>query len=112
MWKSYGKIDQSRSKKQYRFLTEFYAKFIGLLISHQIMIISFWQHADRSLFKAIKIIQQNISILAYSFSKGKTEIVDSIEFISKSINQCRIDKRNKKPATFQLLLNIKHLKYA
>jgi hypothetical protein len=112
LWKSYAKIDKSKSNKPYMILTELYAKMIGALISHQVMIIGLWKFIDRSLFKAIKVLQDNVSILAYSFTKDKEAINQAIYFISSNIKQCRIDKRKESPPTFELLAGLKDLTYA
>jgi len=112
LWKSYCKIDKSRSEKVYRFLTEIYAKLLGAIISHQLMIIAIWEYMDRSLFKAIKVIQDFSSILAYAFTKTKKDIIQAIKFICFRIKQCKINKRDKEPASFQLLLGLKDLSYA
>lgn len=84
---------------------------IGSLISHQLMIIGQWKCIDRSLFKAIKVIQDNTSILAYSFNKNNDAIIEAITFITSIIEDCRIDKRKRKSATFQLLEGSKQLHY-
>lgn len=76
-------------------------------------ILSFkWDFIDRSLFKAIKVIQDNISILIYSFTQKNKNIIEAISFITSNINECRIDKRKKKPAAFELLAALKDAPYA
>lgn len=112
LWKSYCKLDESRSKKPYRILTELYAKMIGILISHQLMIIGFWNFIDRSLFKAIKVIQDNVSVLVYAFNKGTEQIKEAINFITSIIKSCRIDKREQNPALFELISGHKEINYA
>ena len=112
LWKSYCKLDESRSNKPYKILTEVYAKMIGILISHQFMIIGLWNFIDRSLFKAIKVIQDNVSVLVYSFNKGTEQIKEAINFITSIIQSCRIDKREQNPALFELISGHKEIHYA
>lgn len=57
MWKSQGKIDEWRSKKGWRISCEVYAKLLGMLIQHWIVIMSGWKYEDRSIFKAGKVVQ-------------------------------------------------------
>lgn len=112
LWKSYCQIDKSRSKKPIRILIEVYAKLIGAIISHQLMIIGMWENIDRSMFKAIKTIQKNIPLIVNSFSKGVNEFNDSIESVCKKLSLCRIKKRGKNPSTHQLISLSKQLNYA
>lgn len=112
LWKSYCQIDKSRSKKPIRILIEVYAKLIGAIISHQLMIIGMWENIDRSMFKAIKTIQKNIPIIVKSFSKGINELTESIQNVCKKLSLCRIKKRGKNPSTHQFISSSKQLNYA
>ena len=112
LWKSYCQIDKSRSKNSKRILIELYAKLIGAIISHQFMVIGMWNNIDRSMFKAIKIIQKNIPFIIESFSKGITEIQNSVQKICSKLEDCRIKKRGKRPATYQFIQQRKIYSYA
>ncbi len=52
-----------------------------------------WENIDRSMFKAIQIIQENVPLIAYSFCQGTKELI-------------------KKPSTSQLLSYLKGVHYA
>lgn len=112
LWKSYCKIDESRSEKPYRILTELYAKLIGVIISHNLMIIGMWKHLDRSMFKAIQVIQQYAILIAYSFNQGIDKIASIFEFICSKLDTCKINKRTKRPSNAELLKGLKNLNYA
>ena len=51
LWKSEGHIDESRSESPYRVLCELYAKLIGMVIHHWIILTGCWQRPNRSLVK-------------------------------------------------------------
>jgi hypothetical protein len=57
LWKQHGKLDESRGTQPTRVLAELYAKFIGLLIQHWILLASCWGQADRSLVKAARVVR-------------------------------------------------------
>jgi len=57
LWKQHGKLDSSRGTQPYRVLCELYAKLIGLLIQHWILLAGCWQQADRSLVKAARRVR-------------------------------------------------------
>jgi hypothetical protein len=43
LWKSHGKVDETRGKRDARVLTEIYAKFIGMLVQHWLLLTGCWQ---------------------------------------------------------------------
>jgi hypothetical protein len=58
LWKDQGKLDETRGWKAERILTELYAKLLGLLIQHWVVLATGWQWADRSLVKAGQTIRE------------------------------------------------------
>ncbi len=52
LWKQYGQVDTWRSEKAVRIETEIYAKLIGLLIEHWMLLLGCWHDPRRSIFKA------------------------------------------------------------
>jgi hypothetical protein len=58
LWKDQGKLDETRGWKAERILTELYAKLLGMLIQHWVVLATGWQWADRSLVKAGHTIRE------------------------------------------------------
>lgn len=106
LWKSHGCIDEWRSEKPWRILCEVYAKLVAMIIQHWILLAGCWKYPDRSLFKAVKTIQSHVMNLACAFASGRTDrLYEALETIQRCLSVgCRISKRKKKPATYQLLL--------
>jgi hypothetical protein len=67
-----------------------------------------WEYPDRSLFKAVKTIQRHAMNLACAFASGYVDrLYEALEIIRQCLSVgCRINKRKKKPHTYQLLLAI------
>jgi hypothetical protein len=111
LWKSHAQIDEWKSQNPWRVLCEFYAKLIGLVISHWIMRIGIWQSPERSLVKAYKVTLANYTRVIQRFSLALlvTLSLDSeFEWILTRLLQCLataslVNKRQKRPATFQRL---------
>lgn len=104
LWKSHNALDKSRSQNPWRRLCEIYAKLIGVVIQHWILLVGCWHFPNRSLFKAAQTIQKHAWYLAAVFS-----CVGSLAQALTSIQRClaagcRINKRKKLPHTYQLLL--------
>ena len=106
LWKSHGYIDEWRTENHWRILCEVYAKLIVMLIQHWILLAGCWQYADRSLFKAAETVQNHAMNLACAFaSRSKKRLRDALKTIHLCLAVgCRINKRKKKPHTYQLLL--------
>jgi hypothetical protein len=102
-WKSHGRVDESRSKKPYRILCEVYTKLLTLLIQHWVMLTDNWNHLQQSLFKAGKAVQKKAWQLA-SVLYDLSNLCEVLEEIGCVIaRNCRINKRKKRPSTFQRL---------
>ena len=104
LWKSFGQIDKSRSCDPWRILCQLYAKMIGMVLLHWILLASVWQFPDRSLFKAAQVIRRHIFQLALSLfdrlaiERVATTIINSLQ------RGCRIKRSQKQPRSFQLLM--------
>lgn len=64
LFKQQGLLDAWRTKKPARILCEVFAKLIGLLIQHWLLLISCWQDPHRSLPKAAKVVRQHVVLLS------------------------------------------------
>jgi len=104
LWKTQGKVDQSRSRQPWRILCEVYAKLLAMLIQHWLLLVSCWQYPDRSWRKASKTIQRYASQILGSLAvRARLEKV--ILMIQHCLTTgCRINKRKASPHAFQLLL--------
>jgi len=104
LWKQYAQADISRSKNSWHILCDFYAKLIGMIIVHWMMIVGCWQVPSRSMVKAAKAIRHQINLVARALS-GRDDLDQVLQEITQGLDRCRIDKRKKCPNTFQLLLD-------
>jgi hypothetical protein len=104
LWKQYGQVDMSRSKNPWHLLCDFYAKLIGMIIVHWMMIVGCWSVPNRSMVKAAKVIRQQIILLARALA-GRDDLDQILQEVTQGLDRCRIDKRKKRPNTFQLLLD-------
>lgn len=105
LWKSLGRLDESRSAKPWRQMCELYAKMLALLVQHWLLVLSCWQYPDRSFFQAAQTIQRYATALALALvcSRRLAEVMTSIQSCLQT--GCRISRRRKHPSTSQLLLD-------
>ena len=104
LWKDRLRIDEWRSRNPWRILTEIYAKLIGLVICQWIFQTMLWTFPNRSLYRAIRVIQQLAPLLLIAFTHpGKlTPVLRCLQFVLPTV--CRVDRRRSKPAAWQQFL--------
>jgi hypothetical protein len=104
LWKSHGRVDESRSTKPWRILCEVYAKLLAMLVQHWVFLVSFWAYPDRSLTKAAQTVQKHALHLASAFTSVQ-RLGRALLTVKRCLAAgCRMNRRKKHPNTYQLLL--------
>ena len=103
LWKSLFKIDEWRSQKPWRILTELYAKLITVVIVHWTFLVRLWQYPNRSLWKATLTIRRfaNALALALPDSIALDQVLSQLQDHFRSI--CHVNPRRAHPNTYQWL---------
>jgi hypothetical protein len=106
LWKNEGHIDESRAHKPWRVLCETYAKLLGMVVQHWILLVSCWSHVDRSLVKASRIVRDHAIQMVMVLSKRHL-VCQILELVRKRLAVgSRLNKRRQKPAAYQSLLDL------
>jgi hypothetical protein len=96
LWKDQGKLDETRGWKPERIETEFYAKLLGLLIQHWLVLTIGWHWVERSLVKIGQAIRESIRAFCLvwqekerlaSFCTRLTQIIEKTARISSHCHQ-------------------------
>lgn len=104
-WKSDRRVDEWRSAKPWRIMCEVYAKLIGSVMTHWLIVLGSWSHANRSTRKAGQTIQLQALRLA-SCIKQTERLAEAISTIQRCLARgCRLNKRSRHPNTYQVLLD-------
>ena len=105
LWKSHLKVDEWRTHNPWRILCEVYAKLLGALLQHWILVVTGWGQADRSLMKATRVIRNSIRSLALVL-RVKEGWEAEMSLIRRCLDgRCRLEKRKTVPSSYQLLFN-------
>jgi hypothetical protein len=104
LWKSHGQLAASRSLKPARRLTELFAKLLALLAQHWLLLLSCWRFPDRSLVRAAQVVRQFALALAIAADSADHLTVVIRRLVASLASGARIDRRRKRPGTWQLLL--------
>ena len=105
LWKSHGRVDESRSVKPWRILCEVYAKLLAMVVQHWLFLVSCWLYPHRSLTKAAQTVQKHALHLASAFRR-LSSLVTAMTIVQRCLTAgCRMNRRKKQPNTDQLLLD-------
>jgi hypothetical protein len=104
LWKSGGRVDESRSAAPWRVLCELYAKLIAMVVQHWALLVGCWAYPDRSLAKAAQAVRQHALPLALAM-RGQRRLRAALAALRACLAAgCRINPRRTKPNAYQLLL--------
>jgi len=106
LWKSHGRLDEWRTANPWRILCELYAKLMGLLIFHWVLVAGAWGYPNRSLFQAAQTVRAHAMALAGALASGcQSHLLRALRTLQRCLSWgCRINTRRTKPNTYQLLL--------
>jgi hypothetical protein len=107
-WKTDGGVRQSRSRKPWRILTEVYAKLLAGIIQHWLLLAGSWLFPNRSLVKAAQTVRAFAVSLALAVSGSLPSL--AVGQVHAALTRtlaagCKMNRRRKKPNTYQLLLD-------
>lgn len=103
LWKQWGKVDEWKTTKSWRVLCEMYAKLIGFVLQHWLIVIYAWRDEQRSLVKLAQVIRDSALPLmeALAGHRSFSSVLQLLE--SRMRSGCRMNTRRKKPNSAQLL---------
>jgi hypothetical protein len=104
LWKEYGKIDEWRSKKPYRILTELYAKICAMIIQQWLLQLGCWEDPHRSFFLAAGLVRRESNRLMVALYEGGvlTVLTAIIDLLRRAGGH--LTRRKTHPGSDQLLL--------
>jgi Transposase DDE domain len=103
LWKSHARVGHSRSEKPHRRLCELYAKLLGVLVQHWIVLTGLWKRPDRSLVKGCQLVREQSARLASSINDFAALVELLKELAERFDYGCSMNPRKKKPNTYQRL---------
>jgi len=102
LWKSHAHIGAHRSGDPTRQLIELFARLLGVVLQHWVLVTTGWQHGRLSLVKAARVIRAFVPV-ALSVWGQATALATALERLTKRIERCRQTTRKKCPGTYQTL---------
>ena len=104
LWKQHGQVDAWRSARPDRILCEVYAKLIGLILQHWILLVTGWDAPNRSLVKIAQAVRASAVLLAAALTGvlAWAWVLDQIRACA-AVAGC-LNPRRRHPNTFPLFL--------
>jgi hypothetical protein len=103
LWKEGGRVDEWRTANPTRILCELYAKLLGCVVQHWLILDPCWRRANRSLVHAAATVRSYAVSLALALSSQA-----ALRRLLRALRRCLaslpgITTRRVRPATFQRL---------
>ncbi len=104
LWKELGAIDEWQTANPARILCELYAKLLGMLVQHWVLLLSCWDDPHRSLVGAAQVIRDQVPTLVHGLL-GHIPLSKALSLVKQALsNGCSIPKRQTRLSTSHLLL--------
>jgi DDE family transposase len=103
-WKSLGRLDTWRTRRPARILCEVYAKLLGAVLTHWLIVVAGWQRAEKSLWQATQAVQGRALALLSSFRFGLTRLKQELRLLVTILVPCRMTARKARPLAYQRVL--------
>jgi len=112
LWKSHNRLATHAETQSVSWpMAEFWAKLIGVIVPHWLLLTTTWLDHRRSLMRAAAVLRDWLTLLM--------DALDDLDRLSDQLTRlraaiaaiARVSIRRKKPSWFQLLLNPLLLEY-
>jgi hypothetical protein len=106
LWKMQGQLDEWQTENVARILCEVYAKLLGVLLQHWVMLLSCWDDPHRSTIGVSEIVRDQAVVLAHGFCR-RLSLTQALRLVCEAIQQAAgrsIAGRADRPSTSRLLL--------
>jgi len=85
-------------------LCELYAKLLGMLVQHWLLLLSCWDDPHRSLLGAVQVIREQVPVLVHGLT-GHLPLGQALRLVADALmGGCSIPKRQTRLSTSHRLL--------
>jgi Transposase DDE domain len=108
LWKSHGRVAESRSGQAYRVLCEVYAKLLAMVVQHWLLLSGGGGFSERSQRKAARLVRRQAMRVAAALGRRR-ELRRVLRALAGLLRRGgRVNRRRRRPSTYQTLVNPAH----
>src|SRR5260370_3202011 len=82
LWKQHRQVDEWRTANPWRSLCELYAKLIGVVLQHWLIVLFAWHDAQRSLVKLAQVVRDCADALLEALA-GQRSLQSALELVER-----------------------------
>jgi hypothetical protein len=103
LWKQHAQLDEWHTANRWRILCELYAKLIGVLLQHWLIVLFAWHDPQRSLVKLAQVCRDTAWSIMEALA-GFRSLQAALRLIQRRMQPgCHMNKRKTHPNSAQLL---------
>jgi Transposase DDE domain len=102
LWKAQRRLAQWHSTQPWHVLCELYAKLLGLVVQHWLLLVGCWQWPERSLVRAARALRDQLGILLGAL-RGAWPLAQAVQEVVVGLSTCRRTACRQRPQTYQLV---------
>jgi hypothetical protein len=107
LWKSEGRLDETRAERPERVQCEVYAKLLALLCAHWLMLVSSWSEASSSPTRLMRTIRKHAQGVVQALGRTLGEVERALEELVRHLQATRpMARRKTRPNAFEALLQV------
>ncbi len=104
LWKEQGQVDAWQTQNPERILCDLYAKLLGMLVQHWLLLLCCWDDPHRSLVAVAQVLRDQVPTLVHGLT-GRLPLGKALRLIVEAVGGgCSIPKRQTRLSTSHRLL--------
>jgi hypothetical protein len=104
LWKGQGQLDVVQAEKPYRVLCELVAKLLAMVVQHWLLLVCGGTSLTDSHHRGARCVRRIALWLVWSLQE-LAALTDLLGRLQRQLQRRRMERRRKRPATYQLLLD-------
>lgn len=107
LWKNEGHLDETRAERPQRVQCEVYAKLLGLICEHWLMLVSSWSEASSSPTRLLRTIRKHAQLLVVGLAGTTRELERVLKELVRQLQATRpMTRRKTHPNAFDALFQV------
>ena len=103
VWKSEGRLDETRGRRVWRVVCEAYAKLLAMVVQHWVSLVGGGNPLACSERRAARVVRRAALRLARALGSGARLLARLTQLSADLKRRCKVQRRRRRPAAWQLV---------